>query len=490
MRWLGFLLRAASVFLLSAQLCTAFWFRQKFGKVEIDQILFHLQPASHTILYSDQLTVWSGIKNCILGPILYTTILMTLFSRARGKCRRVGDAFLALPVQAVAQLGAAAITISMTLTFPASAVAGEDWIATLYREPANLGIPRHKKNLILIYGESLEFSYGASPFEGDLLGPLDHGLLARAKSFPHFRQMAGTGWTIAGMIASQCGIPLKPLGIFGQNRFGQNASQFLPNALCLGDILKRSGYRNVFLGGASTQFAGKGLFLQTHGYEEVLGREEWLSEDSQFALNEWGLNDDDLFAESLKKLAELSRSNDPFNLTILTIGMHPPDGILAPSCPRDFGDLRDSVECTAHLIDDFIESAYAKGYLAEADVVVLGDHLSQRNSQHERLEAIPERSVFNKFLTSSDLPVNRDEIDHFDVAPTILSALGYALPGGQFGLGCSALGTVSCTSLVFDPLADAKLDRSSPFYNALWLPIKAGQASGPTALSAHPSGQK
>lgn len=475
-----------SVFLLTAQLCTVLWFRQRFGKVEIDQLLYHLQQGSHTVLYADQVLVWSGIKNCILGPILYTTVLMTLARRAGRRGRRIGKVLWAAPVQAIALLGAAALTVSLTLTFPPSAIAGQDWIATLYRKPASFDIPKRKKNLVLIYGESLEFSYGTRPFDGHLLHALEHGELAHAKSFAHFKQMAGTGWTIAGMVASQCGVPLKPLGIFGQNQFGDNANQFLPNALCLGDVLRTSGYRNVFLGGASTKFAGKGMFLHAHGYDEVLGREEWRSRNPEFPLNEWGLNDDDLFAEALKKLALLSRSGDPFNLTILTVGMHPPDGFLAPSCPRTFGDLRDTVACTAHLIDHFVESAHSAGYLENTDVVVLGDHLSQRNSQHEKLDAVAERSVFNEFLTSSDLQPNRSEIDHFDLAPTILSALGYRFPGGEFGLGCSALGTVSCKSLVYDPLADAKLDHSSPFYNALWLPTQqAGSAFGPTALSAH-----
>jgi phosphoglycerol transferase len=467
---LAFVLRATSLFLVTAQLCTALWFRQKFGKVEIDQLLYHLQQGSGTVLYADRILVWSGIKNCILGPVLYTTILMTLAGRSRRKGRRVGALLLAAPVQAVALLGAAALLVGLTLTFPPGAVAGQDWIGALYRKPAAVVAPKRRKNLILIYGESLEFAYGERPFDGHLLHALDEGPLAHGRSFAHFRQLAGTGWTIAGLVASQCGVPLKPLGIVGYNLFGDNANQFLPKALCLGDVLRTSGYRNVFLGGASTQFAGKGMFLQAHGYDEVLGREDWLAVNPEVALNQWGLNDDDLFTQAAGKLAQLAGSGRPFNLTILTVGMHPPDGFLAPSCPRQFGDLRDAVACTAHLIERFLQDAQAAGYLRETDVVVLGDHLSQRNSQHEKLDAVRDRSIYNRFLTSSPLRANRSDIDHFDLAPTILSALGYRIAGGQFGLGCSALGPVRCKSLVDDPLADAKLEHSSAFYNALWDP--------------------
>ncbi|MFC5499422.1 sulfatase-like hydrolase/transferase [Caenimonas terrae] len=478
---LALALRALAVFLVMAQICIALWFRQKFGKVELDQILFHLQQGSSNVLYADQLLVWSGIKNCLLGPLLYTGVLMALAARTGATRRRLGGLLLGAPVLALAVAGSAAFAVSLTVTFPPSGIGGQDWIALLYRAPPALQAPRRKRNLVLIYGESLEFSYEAKPFGGGLLDPLEHGELAQARSFAHFRQLAGTGWTIAGMVASQCGLPLKPLGIFGGNRFGDDATQFLPNARCLGDVLHASGYRNVFLGGASTSFAGKGMFLRSHGYQEVVGREEWLRRNPGLALNEWGIYDDDLFAQALRKLGELARAGGPFNLTILTVGMHPPDGFLAPSCPVRFGDLRDSVACTAHLIDSFLAAARKGGYLRDTDVVVLGDHLSQQNSQTGRLEQSGERSVFNKLLTASPLPANRSDIDHFDLAPTILSALGYRLPGGRFGLGCSALGPVSCRTLADDPLADAKLDHSSVFYNALWLP--AGPAAAPTSLA-------
>ncbi len=483
----GALAMALAVFLFMALVCTGLWFRQKFGKVEIDQLLYHLQQGPETVISADHLLVWSGIKNCILGPAIYTLVLMLLLTRAGGRGRRIGRSLSTLPAQATALSGALMLSGYLTLTVAPGDVGGHDWIAMLYSLPAQFGTPVRKKNLILIYAESLEFSFGSHPFDDDLLHPLEVGLLADAKSFPHFRQMAGTGWTIAGMVATQCGIPLKPLGIFGQNKLGQNTTQFLPQAECLGDILKSSGYRNVFLGGASNQFAGKGMFLQTHGYDQVLGREHWLESYPQASLNEWGLNDDDLFAEALKKLAQLSASGAPFNLTILTVGMHDPDGFLAPSCPHDFGDFRDPVACTAHLIADFVASARARGYLEGTDVVILGDHLARPNGVYDKLESAPERSIFNKFLTSAPLPANRDVINHFDIAATLLTSLGYRLPGGRFALGCSALGPVSCKSLVNDPLADAKLEHSSPFYNALWLPADK-PATPPRAVTWRATG--
>jgi len=40
-------------------------------------------------------------------------------------------------------------------------------------------------------------------------------------------------------------------------------NNFMPDAVCLGDILKSQGYHLEFMGGANNEFAGKGLFYKT-----------------------------------------------------------------------------------------------------------------------------------------------------------------------------------------------------------------------------------
>ncbi|CDL36376.1 Phosphoglycerol transferase I [Citrobacter freundii] len=49
-------------------------------------------------------------------------------------------------------------------------------------------------------------------------------------------QLPGTDYTIAGMVASQCGIPL--FAPFEGNA-SASVSSFFPNNICLGDILKK-----------------------------------------------------------------------------------------------------------------------------------------------------------------------------------------------------------------------------------------------------------
>lgn len=108
-----------------------------------------------------------------------------------------------------------------------------------------------------IYGESLERTYfDLQAFPGlapELSREKDHSI-----DFSNTEQLPGTDYTIAGMVASQCGIPL--FAPFDGNA-SASLSSFYPQNICLGDILKHSGYENWFIQGADLRFAGKDTFF-------------------------------------------------------------------------------------------------------------------------------------------------------------------------------------------------------------------------------------
>ena len=76
-----------------------------------------------------------------------------------------------------------------------------------YREPYITKVEDETKNLIVIYTEGLERTY----FDETLFPGLIKGLReleSKSTYFTNIKQVPGTGWTIGGMVASQCGIPL------------------------------------------------------------------------------------------------------------------------------------------------------------------------------------------------------------------------------------------------------------------------------------------
>jgi phosphoglycerol transferase len=62
-------------------------------------------------------------------------------------------------------------------------------------------------------------------------------------------------------------------------------------------------------------------------------------------MNDWGLYDDMLFIEAEKKLDELeSHPNTPFNLTLLTIDTHGPNGYVSKHCANQHGVTKSNFE--------------------------------------------------------------------------------------------------------------------------------------------------
>ena len=111
------------------------------------------------------------------------------------------------------------------------------------------------KNRVMVYLEGLERTYFDDRLFPGLTSELKK-LESQATTYTDVGQTIGTGFTIGGMVASQCGAPLILSG--GENSMQVN--RFLAGATCLSDILADHGYEQRFVGGASLEFAGKGAF--------------------------------------------------------------------------------------------------------------------------------------------------------------------------------------------------------------------------------------
>lgn len=110
---------------------------------------------------------------------------------------------------------------------------GDPDFADWYKVP-NKAIPTPRLNLVYIYAESLERTYFREQiFPG--LAPELGTIMKNSIDFSHTAQLLGTDYTIAGMVASQCGIPL--FAPFEGNA-SSSVSGFFPQNICLGDILK------------------------------------------------------------------------------------------------------------------------------------------------------------------------------------------------------------------------------------------------------------
>lgn len=453
----------------------AYWLRQTFGDVTMEQALWHLRYADRAAFMLSQVFFVECAVQVLLVPALLASVAALLHARVAPRLAGWPRRSLRIAPAAIGACALAALAMQFSLASYAAAYLEPDRFAQEYVEPRSVALaPGQRRNLVLIYAESLEATYGDSSLFGrDLLAPLRH---AGGHSYARYRPAAGATWTIAGMVATQCGVPLK---VYAQAdiRADGPGKAFLAGATCLGDVLQAHGWRNVFLGGAPLSFSGKGRFLQDHGYTEAWGREEWERAGAKpDELQAWGLYDDALFARARKRLAQLHAAGQPFNLTLLTLDTHNPYGFLSAGCrQRGAAGFEGIVSCSARQIAEFIAFARERGYLADTAIVVVGDHLAVPNPVWRQLEQAGERrSIFNLFVGEGLPQPNTTEFLPFDLFPTLVELAGIRVPGDRLGLGYSAVGTKEAQV----PAARAQhwslaVVRGSPRYDALWRPAAA-----------------
>lgn len=477
-------------FLGFSGMALAGWIRRNFGEPTIDQVLFHLYFSDGAAVEMSGIFLFTCIVEVLLVPLALAAAAAWLHHGVAQLRPAWGHKMLrAVPHLAVAA-GIASLLLQFSVFSYAAAQLEGDRFAQAYVDPARVRLTDGaKRNLILIYAESMEDTYGNSDLFGtDLLAPLRE---LGGQSFASYSEAPGANWTIAAMVATQCGIPLSVYSEYDIKRRGQERV-FLPGARCLGEILQARGYRNVFLGGAPLSFAGKGAFLRDHGYQESYGRRQWKELGAKAEeFNVWGLYDSALFKRARDKLQTLHASGQPFNLTVLTLDTHNPNGFLSPSCRnRGATEFAGIVACNSGELAQFVKFVQAKGYLKDTTVVILGDHLAKPNPVADKLQLEDKRRIFNLFIAQPQFRPSTQELIPFDMFPTLVELLGIDVDGGRLGLGFSGV----ADDLDEGPpqrvgMVDVATLRGSAAYRRLWRPRhQAASLTSPDAggLSSQP----
>ena len=298
--------------------------------------------------------------------------------------------------------------------------------------------PRIKK-VVTVYAEGLERAFlEKDRFPG--LTPNLNRLRQSALDIGGVRQAPFTGWTIAGQVATQCGVVVEN----GQNGEG------LDGHTCLGDLLQEHGFSLSYLNASHLSFAGKGDFWKAHGYTRLVGHQgiSDLAGQPEAPKSEWGPYDDTLFMAARKEYQRLEKAGQPFALTILTVDTHANKGYPTPACaktphpyrgkPEGESELLKAVHCSDRLIGAFIETLLAQKD-PELLIILISDHVQPKSN--DAMAFLPRNADReNLFLMwGSERPagvVNR-KASPFDVYPTIADAAGLSVT--RAGLGRSLL---------------------------------------------------
>lgn len=447
----SFLFLYLSFFIFSLYL----WLDRYFGIVDIEQFLFFFLLGFEGLLDTDEYIINKFIQICILLPIFSITFIYFLHSISNKINFLYSDYIFNIIKKNFLLISFLSFVISVffiskQLSFDRWVLKinnNYDFIAENYIEPKNIKNLDKKRNLVLIYLESIENIFSNKEiFDENLIKDLDikkHN----AKSFSDFRETMYTNWTIAGIVSSQCGLPLKPMSILNTQKKGKHQKHifglktFLPNAKCLGDVLKENDYKNIFINGVSLNFVGTGLFFKNHGYEEIYGKEEYENLSLDFEPGSWGGAPHDSFLIDFAKnrLLELKKDDKLFNLTILTTDTHAPYGYLDPTCKTNENNdknLNETIKCTAKNISYFIKFL-KKEFPTNLDIIIIGDHLFPGNNELNASLKNQKRNIYNMFISKKDFDLKRNNINHYDLYPTILDFMGFNFAGNKLGLGYS-----------------------------------------------------
>lgn len=389
-----------------------------FGNVDFYQLTFFLFTENGTLgtdfYVLRTFFLWVVLRPAIIVLVSYVIYRFLIYPKFRS-AKLIQYYKLILPIMLFIGIGYNFISYGGHLF--AKRLVGEDLMPSYFAAlPNTTSDSKSKNNLILLYIESLENTFSNEDVFGrNLNSPLDSKL---GISPYKIKQAPGTGWTTAGMIASQCGMPLAS---FMGNNLRSRAAPIFGNLSCIGDILEMNNYKQAFFVGPDLKFSGMDKFYLNHGFSEAYGKNEIFKSlhKNEFRTG-WGggVNDDILLEIAYEHIKSDLEKQNYFNVTIATTDNHAPDGILSPRCQTEnlTTQLAEVVLCTNKSVAKFIDKLKALDVFENTVLVVMGDHKFMGELGTE------ERSVYFNYFGSNtkELKPTIFELTHFDVFPTLL----------------------------------------------------------------------
>ena len=335
-------------------------------------------------------------------------------------------------------------------SFLSSQFQASKFIEEHYVDPKNVDLkfPEKKRNLIYIYMESTELTFMDKEHGGDFPENLLPELMALGEEGEDFAgegekrnggiALPGATWTMGAIFGESTGLPLK---ISIEQNSMDSQKHFFPSVTALGDILEEEGYNQKFLLGSVGYFGGRELFMEDHGNVAVEDFSYW-KRKGKFPRNywvNWGFEDEKLFLYAKEELENLGKAEQPFNLTLLTVDTHFPDGYVCRLCERKHpkNQYADVYQCTSRQVSNFVHWVQQQPFYENTTIVISGDHPTMDHDFCNDVEKSYQRKVFTTYLNAVPTVEEKKyrEYSTFDDFPTTLAAMGVEIPGDKLGLG-------------------------------------------------------
>ena len=433
------------------------WAFRMWPDLKMEEIIFELQAPLEG-------TGGGMIGKYIAAAVLPTVLILAAAAAVCAFAAKKKKAVFLYPAVLIAS--AAVLTIGLRAAWKELSI-GEwieneaktsEFIEEHYADPAvtEVTFPEKKRNLIYIYLESVEvtfadkakggaFDYNCIPeltalaeenedFSGDS-GELEGGIA-----------LPGTTWTMGAMFGMTSGLPLKVS--LGNNQMSSQNS-FFPDIRTMGDILAEEGYKQTLLIGSDAAFAGRKLYFTGHGGFRI--------QDYNYARDNglipqgykvwWGFEDERLFSQARETLLELAAGDEPFNLTMLTVDTHFPNGYVCDLCREDFenNQYANVFACSSRQTAEFIDWIRQQDFYENTTIVISGDHPTMDKHFCEDVDKDYVRKTYTCYINAdaeADPAMGRRTYSTLDNFPTTLAALGAKIEGERLGLGTNLFSSV------------------------------------------------
>ena len=327
-----------------------------------------------------------------------------------------------------------------------------DIFAKGYTDPRQVYISDkdgNAKNLICIYLESMETTYGSKmQSDGTNYIPNLTALADEYTSFSNgdglggFVSLQGSGWTMGALLATTSGIPflLAETGENSNNSLGKDGT-FLDGVVTLGDILEYKGYKQEFLCGSKASFGGRKTYFEVHGNYKIFDLQS--ARDAGYVAADydngfWGIEDSILYDIARDELTKLAEGDAPFNFTMLTVDTHHVGGYVCSECGDEYTKkLGNVVACADSQLYSFVSWCMEQDFYEDSVIVIMGDH-PRMDSQLVKGVDFFDRTMYNCFINSAVEPEGDTKnrvFSSLDMFPTVLAAMGFEIKGNRLGLG-------------------------------------------------------
>ncbi len=378
------------LFLAVAASFSIVWVKNHFGNITIEEIFYTIRmPLKGT--GGDLVSSYIGqaATPTIITIVLLLTVTLTTMKKGHLRPRIIGLLILGLALIWWSSVIFYTNRQYSLFSYLKSCYQTSGLIKREYRDPNKTAVsfPDKKRNIIWLYIESAETTLqdtaNGGIFDKNYIPELTR-LAIENTSFSQSDKLQGAAvspgasWTMGGLVAQSCGLPLKLHEGDTENKMGKYR-YFLPGVTSFGEILQKNGYHNYFLAGSDFVFGARDQYYSQHGDYDITDyktaiKEKWIPSDYKVW---WGFEDEKLYEFAKKEITRIAAQGEPFNYNILTVDTHQVDGYKCRLCQKQYDEQYANVwACASRQAASFLEWCSRQAWFDNTTIIVTGDHCS------------------------------------------------------------------------------------------------------------------